>query len=154
MALPVAATDCRHRPRQARRAERILRDGVLTPGHEWAADHGLTFPLSALVVYDSYIHSGSILPLIRRTFPEPTPDAGGDERAWTTAYVKARHTWLAGHPRAIIRKTQYRTRCLDRDPARELESECDADSGERGGGGLIFATSRRPGDCLFVGNDL
>jgi hypothetical protein len=82
------------------------------PALQWAADHGLTFPLSALVIYDSYIHSGSILPLIRRSFPERTPDAGGDERAWTTAYVKARHNWLTGHPRAIIRKTQYRTRCL------------------------------------------
>ena len=106
--------------RIAGRTDPVMRDAqdaffeqeYFHPAMQWAADHGLTFPLSALVVYDSYIHSGSILPLIRRTFPERTPDAGGDERAWTTAYVKARHTWLADHPRATIRKTQYRTRCL------------------------------------------
>ena len=82
------------------------------PAMRWAADHGLTLPLSALVVYDSFIHSGSILPLIRRSFPEPMPTRGGDERAWTAAYVKARHRWLTEHPRADVRKTFYRTECF------------------------------------------
>jgi chitosanase len=88
------------------------------PAMQWATDQGLTLPLSALVVYDSFIHSGSILPLIRRSFPQPTPASGGDERAWTTAYVKARHLWLVGHARADVRKTQYRTRCLGEQIAR------------------------------------
>ena len=82
------------------------------PAMEWATTQGMTLPLSALVVYDSFIHSGSILPLIRRSFPDPTPARGGDERAWTTAYVKARDAWLSSHPRADVRKTTYRTRCL------------------------------------------
>lgn len=82
------------------------------PAMDWATGQGLTLPLSALVVYDSFIHSGSILPIIRRLFPDPTPARGGTEHAWTTAYVKARHTWLSAHPRPIVRKTVYRTRCL------------------------------------------
>ena len=82
------------------------------PAMDWATRHGLALPLSALVVYDSFIHSGSILPLIRSSFPDPTPARGGTEHAWTTAYVKARHAWLAAHPRPFVRKTTYRTRCL------------------------------------------
>lgn len=106
--------------RTAGRTDAVMRDAqdaffekeFFLPAMQWASDHGFTLPLSALVVYDSFIHSGSILPLIRRSFPELTPASGGDERAWTTAYVKARHAWLSGHARVDVRKTVYRTRCL------------------------------------------
>jgi chitosanase len=106
--------------RAAGRTDPVMRDmqdaffekQFFDPAMQWATDHGLTLPLSALVVYDSFIHSGSILPLLRHSFPEQTPDTGGDERTWTTAYVKARHTWLAAHARVAVRKTQFRTRCL------------------------------------------
>ena len=106
--------------RTAGRTDKVMMDvqdaffeqEFFAPAMQWARDHALALPLSALVVYDSFIHSGSILPLIRRSFPERTPDAGGDERAWTAAYVKARHTWLSSHARPDVRKTQYRTRCL------------------------------------------
>lgn len=40
------------------------------------------------------------------------PNVGGDELAWTTAYVNARHKWLANHHRPIVRKTAYRTQCF------------------------------------------
>jgi len=83
-----------------------------TPAMRWAALHGLTLPLSALVVYDSFVQSGAILPLIRRTFPERTPSEGGDERTWTRAYVAARHRWLLSHPRPHVRRSSSRTRCL------------------------------------------
>ncbi|HEX6100998.1 MAG TPA: chitosanase [Thermoanaerobaculia bacterium] len=82
------------------------------PALRWATDHGFTLPLSVLVIYDSFIHSGSILPILLHAIPERSPASGGDERAWTAAYVKARHAWLAGHTRAAVRKTVYRTRCL------------------------------------------
>jgi len=106
--------------RTAGRKDPVMRDvqdaffeqQYFAPAMQWARDRGFTLPLSALVVYDSFIHSGSILPLIRRTFPERTPDAGGDERAWTTAYVTARHAWLARHSRTYVRRRRYRTRCL------------------------------------------
>ena len=74
-------------------------------------EHGFTLPMSMLVIYDSFIHSGSILPFLRKKFAEPVPAQGGDEKKWIGEYVKARHKWLAGHSKPILRKTIYRTNC-------------------------------------------
>jgi chitosanase len=82
------------------------------PAMKWAKDHGFILPLSALVIYDSFIHSGSILWVIRGMFPENPPSLGGNEIEWTTAYVEARHVWLATHHREAVRKTIYRTQCF------------------------------------------
>lgn len=88
------------------------------PAMEWADENGFTLPLSALVIYDSFIHSGSILWIIRSAFPESPPAEGGDERTWLRAYVAARHRFLAHHARPAVRKTVYRTRCLTAEIAR------------------------------------
>lgn len=88
------------------------------PAMKWAKDKGFILPLSALVIYDSFIHSGSILSVIRNTFPETVPANGGNEIEWTTAYVKARHDWLANHSREAVRKTTYRTKCFIEEVAR------------------------------------
>ena len=88
------------------------------PAMKWATDKGFILPLSALVIYDSFIHSGSILSVIRNTFPETVPANGGNEIEWTTAYVNARHTWLANHSREAVRKTTYRTKCFKEEIAR------------------------------------
>lgn len=80
------------------------------PAMAWADEHGFTQALSALVIYDSFIHSGRILRIIRNMFPEVPPNQGGDEKAWIKAYVKARHTWLANHHRPVVRNTVYRTK--------------------------------------------
>ncbi len=82
------------------------------PSIKWATDHQFILPLSALVIYDSFIHSGSILWVIRGMFPENPPDLGGNEIEWTTAYVNARHIWLQNHHREAVRKTIYRTQCF------------------------------------------
>jgi chitosanase len=82
------------------------------PAINWAKDNGFILPLSGLVIYDSFIHSGSILPSIRNSFPEASPNNGGNEIEWTTAYVNARHLWLTNHPREAVRKTTYRTQCF------------------------------------------
>src|SRR6185436_7892027 len=42
---------------------------------------------------------------------------GNASRAWVTAYVRARHRFLAHPARAIVRRTIYRTECF----AREIE---------------------------------
>ena len=88
------------------------------PAMKWASDKGFILPLSALVIYDSFIHSGSILSSIRNMFPETVPSDGGNEIEWTTAYVIARHDWLANHPREAVRKTIYRTKCFIEEVAR------------------------------------
>lgn len=82
------------------------------PAMKWADVHGFVLPLSALVIYDSFIHSGSIIWVIRNMFPESPPSVGGNEKAWTKAYVNARHKWLGSHPRPIVRTTIYRTQCF------------------------------------------
>lgn len=82
------------------------------PAMKWAKDNGFILPLSGLIIYDSFIHSGSILWVIRGMFPESPPSLGGNEIEWTTAYIEARHVWLATHPREAVRKTIYRTQCF------------------------------------------
>lgn len=82
------------------------------PAIKWADAQGFMLPLSALVIYDSFIHSGSVIWVIRNMFPESPPAAGGSEKAWTKAYVNARHKWLGAHPRPPVRKTIYRTQCF------------------------------------------
>ena len=82
------------------------------PALRWAESEGFTLPLSMLVIYDSFIHSGSILWLIRRKFPEVPPSKGGKEKEWITAYVKARHEWLSGSRRKLVRASAYRTKDL------------------------------------------
>lgn len=80
-----------------------------------------TLPLSLLVIYDSYIQSGSILSKLRNQFTERPPVFGGSEKNWITQYVIVRHNWLkaGGFPlpdgtpgRPILKKTVYRTQCL------------------------------------------
>lgn len=87
-------------------------DRYFKPAMAWAVERGFKEPLSALVIYDSFIHSGTILGVIRSMFSEQPPSFGGDERAWTTAYVKARNQWLKNHSRPIVQKTAYRTFCF------------------------------------------
>jgi len=89
------------------------------PAIKWADDHTFTLPLSALVIYDSFIHSGSILWLLRQKFSENPPSLGGDERKWISSYVDARHDWLSTHPREVVRKTIYRTQCFKREIVRQ-----------------------------------
>ena len=85
------------------------------PALKWMDENQLVLPLSALVIYDSFIHSGGIRWDIREMFKQAVPVDGGEEKAWVSAYVRARHRWLGTHPRTILRKTTYRTQCLLRE---------------------------------------
>ncbi len=82
------------------------------PAMKWADDNGFTLALSALVIYDSYIHSGQILWLLRNMFKESPPAAGGNEKKWIREYVNARHDWLSNHHRPAVRKSIYRTQAF------------------------------------------
>ncbi len=88
------------------------------PALRWANENGFTLPLSMLVIYDSFIHSGSILPFLRARFAEVPPARGGREKAWIQQYVEVRHNWLANHSNHILRNTIYRTRDMLREIAR------------------------------------
>ncbi|MCB9676433.1 MAG: chitosanase [Alphaproteobacteria bacterium] len=79
------------------------------PAERQASEMKLRHPLSYAVVYDTCIHSGPRgIVRIRRTFPELPPSRGGDEKAWTVAYARARYAWLASYPVPAVRKTLYR----------------------------------------------
>lgn len=95
--------------------DRFFDEIYFRPAMKWADQNGFTLPLSALVIYDSFIHSGSILWVIRNKFQESPPAAGGNEQVWTQAYVNARQNWLASHPRPAVRGTVYRTQCFKRE---------------------------------------
>ena len=73
---------------------------------------GWSLPLSMLVIYDSYIHSGSIPQKLRKLFGEYPPAKGGDEKKWIISYVDVRHQWLKYHTNPILQRTIYRTQCF------------------------------------------
>lgn len=81
--------------------------GYWMPAAKWFDTNKFDLPLSMLVVYDSFIHSGGMRSELRQ-FPEKVPLNGGDEKAWIIAYIKARFTWLSNHTNPIVRKTAYR----------------------------------------------
>jgi chitosanase len=85
------------------------------PAMNWAASNGFMLPLSILVIYDSFIHSGSIRKDLRSQFAEHPPSNGGDERRWIDSYVTVRRNWLANHARPVVRKTTYRMDCFRRE---------------------------------------
>lgn len=96
---------------------RSIQDGFFDqvyfkPAIAWADKEGFILPLSGLIIYDSFIHSGSILWPIRQMFPESTPKNGGDEKTWISQYTKARNKWLENHSRPAVRSSTYRAKDL------------------------------------------
>lgn len=82
------------------------------PAMRWADENGFVLPLSGLIIYDSFIHSGQIFWFLRKRFTEVPPGQQGDERKWTKSYVEVRNQWLKDHTRADVRASAYRTRDL------------------------------------------
>lgn len=87
-------------------------DHYWKPAFNWFSEKKFTLPLSMLVIYDSFIQSGSMLKFLRDKFPETTPVNGGDEKIWISQYVKARHEWLSNHSQKILVNSSYRTKAL------------------------------------------
>jgi chitosanase len=98
--------------------DKFFEKAYFAPAMKWADDHLFKLPLSGLVIYDSFIHSGSILWVIRQRFPENPPDLGGDERAWITAYLRERQKWLSSSSRPAVRGSVYRTKDMSREAGR------------------------------------
>jgi chitosanase len=74
----------------------------------WAQSYGFKLPLSMLVIYDSFIHSGSILDFLRKRFPELVPLVGGSEKIWIKKYCEVREKWLRTHERELLQLTACR----------------------------------------------
>lgn len=92
--------------------DRFFDERYYVPALNWAQSFGFKDALSMLVIYDSFVHSGSILSFLRARFPEVPPASGGDERTWISQYVNVRHEWLANHSNPELHPTVYRTKCL------------------------------------------
>jgi chitosanase len=82
------------------------------PAYGWFNQMGFILPLSMLVIYDSFVHSGGILSFLRERFPEKPPVKGGEEKRWISEYVDVRHEWLKNHTKKVLRETIYRTQCF------------------------------------------
>lgn len=82
--------------------------------YDWGKQRGFVNPYSYLVLFDSFIHSGSIPMFLRKRFAA----SPSDEKSWITQYVNTRHKWLAnwGDGRSqksrLLRTSSYRTRGL------------------------------------------
>lgn len=92
--------------------DQFFDDVYFQPAMRWCDANGFELPLSALVVYDSFIHSGGIHWFLRNRFAETPPAKGGSEKDWIRAYVNTRDLWLRHHSRQILHVTVYRTQCL------------------------------------------
>lgn len=89
--------------------DEIFDEWYWNPAAEKAVAMQLVLPLSWLVVYDTSIHSGPAgVDRMRNKFPESPPSKGGDEKAWATAFIKARRHWLATHSKTVLHATVYR----------------------------------------------
>lgn len=84
------------------------------PAERWANKNGFTLPLAMATIYDSFIHSGQVAMYLRNRFKEVPPAAGGNEKAWIQAYVKARDNWLRHHQNELLHKTVYRTEAFQK----------------------------------------
>jgi chitosanase len=88
--------------------EKAFDSMYITPALNWCSTNKLELPLSKAIISDSYLHSGSILKIIRNMFPAVLPTAGGDEKDWVSSYCSSRRKWLANHSRKDLNKTTYR----------------------------------------------
>lgn len=93
--------------------DEIFEEQYMNPalGHAKAA--GVQHALSLLVIYDTCIQSGpGMVSNMRNRFAETCPANGGDEKAWTKAYIRARQNWLAAFPNPLVQTSVYRTKAL------------------------------------------
>lgn len=102
-------------PVMHRTQDKFFDEVYFQPARKWAVANGFTLPLSMLVIYDSFIHSGRIRKNLRESFPEKTPSDGGREKVWIEQYVAARDAWLRNHGNPEVRPSAYRTRDLMRE---------------------------------------
>jgi len=89
----------------------IFDEHYFKPAERWADSMGFTLPLSMLVIYDSYIHSGKVRDSLRESFAEKVPASGGDEKRWVVAYCHARRNWLEHADNPLLHATVYRMDC-------------------------------------------
>jgi chitosanase len=109
--------------------DEIYESTYFLPAEKWSETAGFELPLSYLVVFDSFLQSGSIMKMLRNRFPETLPNNGGTEKEWIRAYAKTRLNWLKNHSRVAVRNSAYRMRDITKiinDDDWELENPVSA----------------------------
>jgi len=107
-------------PVMRRAQDEIFSEMYWDPCRKKCLAMGLVLPLSWAATYDTTIQSGPTgIDNIRKRFAQSPPASGGDERAWTRAYLEARQLWISRfhnpeHPErnATVQSTTYRTESL------------------------------------------
>lgn len=101
--------------------DNVFRAKLWEPTQAICQGAGLTCALSWLVVYDTVCQSGaSRVATHRNDFPQLPPAKGGDEHAWTRAYIGTRLHWIrefisqrGPEHTKLVRATDYRAMALD-----------------------------------------
>jgi hypothetical protein len=101
--------------------DNVFRAKLWEPTRAICQNAGLTCALSWLVVYDTVCQSGpSRVTTHRNDFPQYPPAKGGDEHAWTRAYIGTRLHWIRNFESSrgpehtkLVRNTDYRAMALD-----------------------------------------
>lgn len=96
-------------PDMRRTQDEFFDQAYFDPAMKRAGQLGLVLPLSCAVVYDSYVHGS--FDRVRKLFAQVPPAKGGEEKAWTRAYVAARKKWLSGKSKPLC-NTVYRMDCF------------------------------------------
>jgi len=105
-------------PKMRQIQDRLFDEYYFRPAMKWADANNFTLPISALVIYDSYVQSGSVPDFLCKRCVEATPAKGGREKTWIEEYVATREDWLVNHPNPVLHPTVYRTRCFQQEIAR------------------------------------
>jgi len=74
---------------------------------------GFRHPLSAAVIYDSYIHSGGLNMQARTEKSYGAPSAA-NEKEWIAGYAKTRKEWLSTHSNSLLHATAIRLETFER----------------------------------------
>jgi chitosanase len=81
------------------------------PALRWVQAKGFCFPLSLLIVADSFLQSNQMRPaLVQRVRTALPVTSRVDEKNWITDYTNARHAWLRAAGGAMA-TSSYRTDC-------------------------------------------
>ena len=89
------------------------------PAMRWMDANGFVLPLTALIIYDSFVQSGNVFKFLRKRLQEKLPCLGGNEKRWITQFVEARYNWLINNGSDHLQKDIYRTTVFRNEIARK-----------------------------------
>jgi len=89
------------------------------PAMRWMDANGFVLPLSALIIYDSFVQSDTVFKFLRKRIQEKMPCKGGNEKRWITQFVESRYNWLINYGSDHLQNDIYRTTFFRHEIARK-----------------------------------